>query len=156
VRRTFEVTESANATKASRRRVVYVAFLQLLTALFALRVAAQLVQYMAPVRFLPPFEAWQGSGVDYPVLLVSQLLILVGMVGGAVAVSRGMLPRRRIGLWLMVLGGVYFTSMCARLVLGFTILADVSWFAKPLPTLFHMVLAGYVLGLGHYHFRRDD
>jgi hypothetical protein len=140
---------------ASRRRAVHVAFLQLLTALFALRVAAQLLQYAGPVRFLPPFEAWQGSGLDYPVLLVSQLLILVGMVWGTVAVSRGTLPRRRVGLWLLGLGGVYFGSMCVRLVLGLTILADVSWVAKPLPALFHLVLASYLLCLGHYHFRRD-
>jgi hypothetical protein len=32
---------------------------------------------------------------------------------------------------------------------------SVAWFAKPLPALFHMVLAGYVLTLGHYHRRHD-
>ena len=125
----------------------------LLTALFAIRVVAQLVQYAGHVRFLPPFEVWQGSGLDYPVLLVSQVLILIGMVWGTVAVSRGTHPRRRVGLWLIGLGAVYFGSMCARLVLGLTVLAHVSWFAKPLPALFHMVLAGYLLCLGHYHFQ---
>jgi hypothetical protein len=25
------------------------------------------------------------------------------------------------------------------------------WFAKSLPALFHLVLAGFVLTLGHYH-----
>jgi hypothetical protein len=151
------VTESANTTGEARRRVLHAALLLSFTTFFALRVAAQLVQYASPVGFLPPFDAWQGSGLDYPVLLTSELVILAGMMmWGTVAVSRGMLPRRRAGLWLVGLGGVYFSSMCARLVLGLTILADVSWFAKPLPALFHLVLASYLLCLGRYHFRRDD
>jgi hypothetical protein len=50
-----------------------------------------------------------------------------------------------------VLGVLYFGSMSARLVLGLAVFSDVAWFAKPLPALFHLVLAGYVLTLGHYH-----
>jgi hypothetical protein len=34
------------------------------TALFAFRVAAQLLQYAHPIASLPPFEAWQGSSLS--------------------------------------------------------------------------------------------
>ena len=127
-----------------------------LTTLFALRVAAQLLQYARPVRFLPPFEAWQGSRLSYPVLLASQLVILVVMFWGANAVSRRVSTRRRVGAWLVALGWVYLGSMSVRLVLGLTLLAHVAWFAKPIPALFHMVLAGYVLTFGRYHSTHDD
>lgn len=127
--------------------------LGLLTGLFALRITAQLVQYATPTRLLPPFDAWQGSGLAYPVLLTSQLLILVAMVFGTGAVHRRVRARKSVGRWLIVLGAVYFASMSARLVLGLTALADITWFAKPLPAVFHMVLAGYMLTLGHYHSR---
>lgn len=135
---------------------MHVVLLWSFTTLFAFRVAAQLVQYASTVVFLPPFEAWQGSGLSYPVLLTSQLLILALMAWGTNTVSRRVGASRRVGSWLVTLGSVYFGSMTARLVLGLTILAHVAWFAKPLPALFHMVLAGYVLTLGHYHWLGND
>ena len=135
---------------------VHVVALASFTTLFAFRVAAQFVQYANPTRFLPPFEAWQGSRLSYPVLLTSQLLNLAVMIWGTNAVSRRVRAARRIGVWLVTLGSAYFGSMGARLVLGLTILAHVTWFAKPLPALFHMVLASYLLALGHYHLLRGD
>ena len=139
----------------SRATSVHAALLGLFTMLFGLRVAAQLVQYASPTRFLPPFDAWQGSGLEYPVLLLGQVVILPAMASGAVAVRHGARARKSVGNWLVVLGVVYFGAMSARLVLGLAMLADVAWFAKPLPALFHMVLAGYVLTLGHYHRRHE-
>jgi len=134
----------------------HVVLLASLTTLFAFRVAAQFVQYASPIRFLPPFEAWQGSRLSYPLLLTSQLLILAVMIWGTNTVSRRVRAARRIGVWLLTLGSAYFGSMGARLVLGLTILAHVAWFAKPLPAFFHMVLASYLLTLGHYHLLRGD
>lgn len=134
---------------------VHVALLWSLTALFAFRVAAQLLQYASPIASLPPFEAWQGSGLSYPVLLASQLVILIVMVAGANRIARRVRPARRIGIWLLALGTVYFVVMALRLVLGLTGLADVAWFAKLLPAFFHLVLAGYILTLGHYHWTRS-
>ena len=136
---------------AESRRTAHVAALASLTGAFACRVAAQLVQYASPTRLLPPFEAWQGSGLGYPALLASQIVILVLMIRGTAAVFRRTRPRPRFGAWLIALGALYFVSMLVRLVLGLTLLAHVAWFAKPLPALFHLVLAGYVLALGHYH-----
>lgn len=125
-----------------------------LTVLFTVRVAAQAVQYASPIRVLQPFEAWQGSGLGYSVLLASQLAILAVMVRGASRISRRVRTVRRLGVWLVTLGGVYFGAMSVRLVLGLTMLADVSWFSKPLPAFAHLVLASYLITLGHYHLRR--
>lgn len=133
------------------RRAVHAALLWSLSALFALRVAAQLVQFVSSVPMLPAFDAWQGSGLDYPVLLASQLAILVIMIRGAIWVARRAPGFPRVGVWLLALGSVYFAAMAARLVLGLTVLEHVPWFAKPLPAAFHLVLAGYVLTLAHYH-----
>jgi hypothetical protein len=142
------MSDSADKSQATH------VLLGLFTALFAFRVAAQLVQYASPTRFLPPFDAWQGGGLDYPLLLASQLFILAAMAWGTSAVYRRARGRESVGRWLIVIGAVYFVSMSARLVLGLTVLSDLAWFAKPLPALFHMVLAGYVLTLGRYHSRR--
>lgn len=146
---------SEPADKSQATPAVHAVLLGLFTALFALRVAAQLVQYASPTRFLPAFEAWQGSGLAYPVLVASQLTILTAMVWGTGAVRRRPRVRKTVGRWLIALGAVYFSSMAVRLVLGLTVLSDLAWFAKPLPALFHLVLASYVLTLGRYHSRRD-
>src|SRR5262245_23799012 len=141
------------ADKSKAPPADHVVLLGLFSVLFALRVTAQLVQKASPTPYLPPFDAWQGSSLDYPLLLTSQLLILAAMIFGTCAVYRRARVRKRVGRWLIVVGAVYFASMAARLVLGLTVLADLGWFGKPLPALFHLVLAGYVLTLGHYHSR---
>jgi hypothetical protein len=60
-----------------------------------------------------------------------------------------------VGLPVLVLAGVYFTSMLARLLLGATILHGQRWFASPLPTFFHLVLAAFLFLYGRFHFRYD-
>jgi hypothetical protein len=76
------------------------------------------------------------------------------LVWTARRVTRGTLaPSRRVGAWLVALGGAYATVMLLRLVLGVTILRDVRWFASPVPTVFHIGLAAYLLIYGHFHYR---
>lgn len=145
---------SDSTRKTQAPSAVHVTLLGLFTGLFGLRVAAQFVQSASPTRLLPPFDAWQGSRLDYPLLLTSQVLILAAMVWGTRAVYRRARVRESVGRWLVVLGAVYLAFMGARLVLGLTVLVAVAWFAEPLPALFHMVLAGYVLTFGHYHARQ--
>jgi hypothetical protein len=141
------MSDSADENQATP--VGHVVLLGLCTALFALRVTAQLVQYASPTRFLPPFDAWQGSGLAYQVLLASQLLILVAMALGTGAVYRSARVRKSVGRWLVVLGAVYFGSMSAP---GSRRLRSRLFAAAA--ALVHMALAGYVLTLGHYHSRR--
>lgn len=122
-----------------------------LSVLFALRVLAQLVQAVYEVPFLPPFGAWQGSGLPYPVLLGSQVVILVLVVLALWQVRRGTInPRPWQYLGCFALGGIYFAVMAFRLVAGLTFLAENEWFASSIPALFHVILASLILILGHY------
>ncbi|MDE0207469.1 MAG: hypothetical protein OXP66_15765, partial [Candidatus Tectomicrobia bacterium] len=59
--------------KGSRLTLVV---MSMLTALFVLRVCAQLVQALYPVGWIPEFEAWQSGVLPYPVLLASQFGII--------------------------------------------------------------------------------
>jgi hypothetical protein len=125
-----------------------------LTTLFALRVAAQPAALVVDAPLLPGFERWHSGAIPYPALVVTQLLILVWMLRTASHFHQGrVVPRRRLGLAMLVFGDLYFTSMLLRLVLGATVLSERRWFASPLPTFFHLVLATYVALYGWYHLR---
>jgi hypothetical protein len=125
----------------------------LLLALFVCRVVAQPLALVVHSALLPPFESWHSGALPYGVLLASQVLILAAAGWTAWRFSTGAVtPRRGVGLAAIVFGGVYFVGMVARLILGATVLSHVRWFASPVPTLFHLVLAGYVLLLGHFHY----
>ncbi len=125
----------------------------MLFALFACRVVAQPLALVVHSAVLPPFEAWHSGAIPYSLLLASQLLILAASGWTAWRFSTGAVtPRRAVGLAAIAFGGVYFLGMVARLVLGATVLSDVRWFASPVPTLFHLVLAGYLLVLGRFHY----
>jgi len=124
-----------------------------LFALFLCRVVAQPLALVVHSAVLPPFETWHSGAIPYSLLLASQLLILAASGWTAWRFSIGAVkPRRPIGLAAIAVGGVYFLGMVARLVLGATVLSDVRWFASPVPTLFHLVLAGYLLLVGRFHY----
>ena len=129
----------------------YLPWMLVLAALFALRVLAQAVQWAGPVPFLPPFDAWQGSGLPYPALLASQVIIVTLLARALVVVrSRSIRPASWKHRACFVLGGAYFAAMAFRLLGGLTFLSSVDWFADSLPALFHLVLATFVLLFGHY------
>jgi len=124
-----------------------------LFALFLCRVVAQPLALVVHSAVLPPFEAWHSGAIPYSLLLASQLLILAASGWMAWRFSIGAVePRRPIGLAAIAVGGLYFLGMVARLVLGATVLSDVRWFASPVPTVFHLVLAGYLLLVGCFHY----
>jgi hypothetical protein len=118
----------------------YARWLWVLTALFALRVVAQ---PLAPLSdALPRFEAWHSGALPYPMLVASQLLILAWTIRTAGRFSAGeVVPDRRLGIAALAFGDLYLTAMLLRLVLGATLFSDRRWFASPLPTVFHLVLA---------------
>ena len=131
----------------------YVKVLSALLALFALRVLAQLVQAYSDVGWLPSFAAWAAGGLPYPVLVAVQVIIIAIAVEVIRKLARGdVRPRRKWALWLLVLGAIYFGAMAGRLVAGLTFLAENAWFAASLPAAFRLVLAAFVLVLGHYHW----
>ena len=121
-----------------------------LTLLFGLRILAQPLSRIMPG--LPEFDAWHGSVLPYSALLFFQLAIAATMVVVNLRLARGhLVPRPHLGHWLSLIGVLYFTSMLLRLVLGQTLYSGSSWFDRPLPTLFHLVLASWLLLLAHYH-----
>lgn len=123
-----------------------------LTLLFAFRVAVQLLQSLFSFEALPPFEAWHGGVLPYWLLLSAQLGLLglmlwtVGRVAAdAVAATRGK------ATVLLAFGSLYLATMTVRLVAGQSFLAESAWFAASLPALFHIVLALFLILLGHHH-----
>lgn len=115
-----------------------------LTLLFALRVVAQPLALFVPQ--LPPFDSWHGNAMPYPALLSFQLgtLAVMAVVNHARMHGR-LIARPGLARVLTVLGTVYFTAMLARLALGQTQALASTWFDRPLPTLFHLVLATWLL-----------
>lgn len=133
---------------------VHCVLLALLIAAFLFRVGAQALQAWAPRPWLPPFESWHSATVPYSLLLASQLVILAIQFWVLAALLRGReRPRRWLGVTLLVLGAAYFAFMLFRLVAGQTLLGHVAWFEAVVPTLFHLVLAAFLLVLADFHLR---
>jgi hypothetical protein len=136
--------------QASRR--VYATILTLLLLLFCFRVGAQLLQAWFPVGFLPPFESWESGALPYWLLVVSQAIIILVCARVIWRLRAGLtMPSARTGIVLLVIGGLYFGLMCMRLIIGLTVAHDHYWFSARLPTLFHLVLAGFLLIYGRFH-----
>jgi hypothetical protein len=132
----------------------YAPWLWLLLGLFGFRVIAQLLQSRFALPFLPAFEHWQGSSLPYGALFASQLLILFLFATIAWRFSTGRVAAcPLVGVVMLSLGGFYFSVMFVRLALGLTVLSHSYWFASHLPALFHLVLASFLLLVGHFHWR---
>lgn len=130
----------------------YVMVLCLCLVLFVFRVLAQLVQLHFALDFLPPFQAWYSGALAYPWLLAAQCLIIVLMVWTLAGFVRDRwVPNRRWGWVWSVLGLAYFFLMLVRLVLSLTVAPLGSWWHAPIPAFFHLVLASFVLTVGHFH-----
>jgi phosphatidylglycerophosphate synthase len=103
---------------------------------------------------LPRFESWHSGVLPYPVLFIAQLFIIAGFARTAARFGNGdVVPRYRRGVFFLLFGSVYFLTMFARLLLGFTVYRENRWFASYIPTVFHLVLATWLLLYGHYHHR---
>ena len=127
--------------------------LWLLLLLFAVRVIAQPLALVFDSALLPSFESWHSATLPYGLLLASQIAILLVLGWTAWRLMVGDLkPRRGIGTLALAFGGVYFAAMVARLELGLTTLSHVRWFASPIPTAFHLVLASWMLLYGRFHY----
>lgn len=123
--------------------------LSLLTALFAGRVLMQLLQLISgdALPLLPAFDQWQSGVVSYAALLGLQGAMLIAMAFGIFLVRRNYhFPG--LGKFLGLAGAAYAGGMLVRFVIGYLQLSDMAWFDNPLPTAFHLVIAGYVLVLG--------
>ena len=135
----------------------YAFVLLMLTGLFGFRVLAQIVQVWYPVDFLPPYSAWHSGALPYSwlvgvqgVILVICLRIVWGIFNGTITSSR------KKGRILFVLGIIYIFTMLTRLIVGLIIGSDHFWFGAILPTVFHLVLAVFVILYGRFHCKASQ
>ena len=111
----------------------------------------QLIQALAPVAILPAFETWHSGALPYPLLVAAQLAIIAVYARIAWGIQAGRTrPDLRLGRWLLGFGSVYGGFMVVRLVLGATV-ARQAWFDAPIPSVFHLVLAAFLLVTGRFH-----
>jgi hypothetical protein len=125
-----------------------------LTALFALRVVGQAIQRWTPQPWLPPADAFQGSGLPYWSLLCAQLAILAIMVRICWRSFMGSLGVfAATGRALRILGRIYMAGALLRIAIGLALPSAPAWFSTWIPAAFHVVLAAFVLTTANYHLR---
>ena len=100
--------------------------------------------------WLPPMDRWYSGFVPYEVLLPSQLLIIALMAKICLDFTRerGAFfapPRRSFALCWLAFGYLYLAAMLLRAVLVWD---------RPIPIVFHGVLAAFILVVGESHRRR--
>jgi hypothetical protein len=126
--------------------------MSMLAPLFLGRVLGQFVVSRRPARLLPPMEQWQSGLLPYPVLLLSQGVILATQVTIIVQARRGhgilVKPRPKVGASLRALSVVYFGGMIARYVVSMRRHPERRWLGKTIPIWFHCVLATYLFVYG--------
>ena len=131
--------------------LLHTGVLGLLAVLFVGRVVAQLIQYFRPVDVLPRFEQWQSGALPYGILVVLQLAIIAGQLRVLGAVSRGQrLLRQEWRRMISAFAVVYLAVMACRLIAGLTFATSGGWLDARLPTVFHLVLAGFLLLWMHH------
>ena len=124
------------------------ALLWILLALFAMRIAGQLLVVSGLAPFLPPMDDWQSGLLPYPLLLASQILILalLGVVCAQFTRGKGFFvrPRPWLAAPMWIAGWIYAIGMIVRYVL---LKRDA------IPVVFHIVLASFLLVVGQHHRR---
>jgi hypothetical protein len=127
--------------------------LWLLTALFAVRVAGQVLVALRGPRWLPPMDDW--NLVPYRVLLPVQLVILGVMTAIDVSFSLASGPPVNrtgpLGWVLIAFSLAYAGSMVVRYCVRMSRRPEARWFGGTIPIVFHLVLATYVYALGSFH-----
>lgn len=147
---TTQAAQSEPSEQAGSSRF-HTRILGLLAVVFLGRVVVQLLQYLHPVDFLPGFEEWQSGALPYAVLVALQIMIIAFQLGVIGAVSRG---RRLLGSrWrraVSVFAIIYVAVMTYRLIAGLTFATDGGWLDARLPTIFHLVLASFLVTWVHH------
>ncbi len=133
-------------------------WLWILTGLFALRVIGQLLVALGWAPFLPPMEEWFSGILAYPLLLATQIVILLLYIKICLDFTRGrgyfVTPRRRLGVGLLWFGGIYLAAMILRYVLRMSLYPEERWLGGAIPIILHWVLAAFLLIVGQYHWSR--
>jgi hypothetical protein len=134
----------------SNRSRQYAVGLWGLTVLFFLRVLGQALVAFFDVRALPPMSEWYSGLLPYPLLLPTQVAILIVQVKIDFDFARGrglaVTPRPRAGRVLQWVSYVYALAMLVRWLVTRTHI---------IPVVFHWVLAGYLFLLGSFQATAD-
>ena len=131
-----------------------------LATLFLLRVVGQALVAFTSASFLPPMSHWYSGLLPYPLLLPSQLIILVIQAVVCVQFARGrgwlVVPRHpRLGALLIGLAVVYAGAMVVRYALTMSWYPERRWLGPgTIPSFFHVVLAAFIGTVGRYHAGR--
>ena len=138
----------------------YPVLLGTFTLLFVLRVVGQAMVGLGEASFLPPFERWYSGLLPYWLLLPAQIALIVLMLKIVADFARrnGYFVRlkRRTGIVLQVLAGVYALSMVVRYVLTMALHPELRWFTGTIPIWFHFVLAAFIFTLGRHALRHNS
>jgi hypothetical protein len=120
-----------------------------LSTLFLLRMVGQVVVEFFHVTFLPPSPEWYSGLLPYPLLLPTQLVILIWMarVNTSITRRRGFFtaPHPRLGRFLLIASVLYAGGMVVRYVISGQMHPERRfWPPGSLPIVFHFVLAAYL------------
>jgi len=132
----------------------YSVFLILFTLLLFGRVIGQVIVYLYAPRWLPPMDEWQSGLLPYPVLLVSQAVVLTFMTLICVDFvrTRGFFfePHPAGGVFSVWFAYVYFGGMIVRYIVTMTRRPERRWFGGTIPIVFHSIMAAFLWTWGKY------
>lgn len=127
----------------------------ILTLIFGLRIIGQPLSLV--FDFLPSFASWHSSIIPYSSLLILQIFIFLTMLYVSAQVRCcGIKPNYTVGIVVFWFAFAYAGVMLVRLLLPVFIETSNSWFNKPLPTFFHLILASWFFLFSYYHRKLSD
>lgn len=83
------------------------------------------------------------------------IIVVMGLVAWRFHRAQ-VVAKRKMGIVLLLLGTLYFSVMLIRLLVGFADMSEAVWFHRPIPSIFHLVLATFVLLVGHFHYTQAN
>ena len=133
----------------------YAIVLGALAAAFLLRVVGQLIVWAFDADFLPPMDQWYSGLIPYPILLTTQIgiLVLQAFISRDLWRGHGRYASRwpAAGTFIRWFSYIYFTVMAARYVIVMIHHPERRWFVGAIPIFFHWVLAAYLFVWSRFH-----
>jgi hypothetical protein len=144
--------------ESSRPTHQYAFILMFLLGLFVLRVIGQLLVVFLHVGWLPPLQQWQSGLLPYPVLLSSQIAIIVlfTKICRDLVLGKGLFfgSHRKAAAVLNKIGSFYLLSMIVRYIVWMSLNPDARWFGGTIPIIFHCILASFLIVLSNFYLAR--
>ncbi len=148
---TAAVTAGVVRTELGPRETA--AYLLILSVLFLIRVAGQLLVVLRAPFWLPPMHQWHL--MPYRLLLPTQIGFLGLMALIEVSLFRDWEPlggpQPAFGRFLIGFSFLYAGAMAARYVVRMYHRPSERWFGGAIPIVFHFVLASFLFTWGKYH-----